>query len=60
MTWWIFLNLGASIGMEQSSYMSEEGDGYLMVCVEICDVPTGGLECEIGVYLEATNETAGK
>ncbi len=46
--------------MEQSSYMSEEGDGYLMVCVEISDVPTEGLECDIDVYLEATNGTAGK
>ncbi len=48
------------IALEQSSYMGKEGDGYLTVCVEISEVPAGGQECDIVVYLEATDGTAGK
>ncbi len=40
--------------------MAEEGDEYLMVCVEISDVPAEGLECDVVVSLEAIDGTAGK
>ncbi len=46
--------------LQESSYMSAEGDGYLMVCVEISDITSGGLECDIVVSLQATDGTAGK
>ncbi len=46
--------------LQESSYRSAEGDGYLMVCVEISDIPSGGMECDIVVGLQATDGSAGK
>ncbi len=46
--------------LQESAYMSVEGDGYLLVCVEISDVISGGLECDVVVSLQAVDRTAGK
>ncbi len=48
------------MALQESSYMSAEGDGYLLVCMEISDIPYGGLECDIGVRVQAIDGTAGK
>ncbi len=48
------------MALQESSYMSAECDGYLLVCAELSDVPLGGLECDISVSLQAVDGTAGK
>ncbi len=48
------------MALQESSYVSAEGDGYLLVCAELSDVPSGGLECDIGVSLQVINGAEGK
>ena len=39
----------ATITFEQPSYTVSEGIGSLSVCVEIADLPSGGLACDLTV-----------
>ena len=45
----------ATINIEQLFYQLSEGAGPVEVCVEISDVPAGGLECDITVSLVAVD-----
>jgi len=46
----IFTHLGdAAIVFEQTSYTVVEGSGPVEVCVEISDLPAGGLGCDVTV-----------
>ena len=36
----------------------DEGERYVNACVELSGLPSGGLECDVTVYLEAQSGTA--
>ena len=45
----------ATLSFAQISYEISENGGSVDVCVEISDVPTGGVECDITVYLASSD-----
>ncbi len=42
----------ATVKLNASVYDVNEEDGSVSVCVALCDIPTGGLECAIEVSLD--------
>ncbi len=47
----------ATVKLNASVYDVNEEDESVSVCVALCDIPTGGLECEIEVSLDPANGT---
>ena len=41
----------AEVQMSAPEFMVGEGDGEVVVCVELSALPAGGLECELDVTL---------
>ena len=38
----------------------DEGERYVNACVELSGLPSGGLECNVTLYLDAESGTASK
>lgn len=38
----------------------EATEAYRNVCVEVTDLPSGGLECDVDLLLQSMQDTAGK
>jgi hypothetical protein len=46
---------GATVGFNAHMFLGREGEGSVEVCLEITDVPDGGLECDVTVELSSTD-----
>ena len=49
--------IDATVQMDEDTYTVGEGDGSVEVCVEISNVPSGALECELVVNLTISSGT---
>jgi len=49
--------IDATVQMDEDTYTVGEGDGSVEVCVEIGNVPSGALECELVVNLTISSGT---
>ena len=43
-----------------ATYMVDEGSGIVSVCMELSNIPTGGLECDLVVPLDTMSGKAGE
>ena len=50
-----YFYIGATIGFDQSIYIVREDEAEVEVCVEMIDLPDGGLECDVIAYLDTDN-----
>ena len=54
------LRKGADLDFSQAVYRFDEGDGAVEICMDLTNIPNGGLECDLLVPLTLVDGKAGK
>ena len=49
----------ATVTFTMEYYVGSESSGFVQVCAQLDDIPSGGLECNITAKLDAVNGKAG-